>query len=299
MISVFHGKNNYESWNSAQKKLNEYKGCQIVVVDEDPNVSFASLGLFGGRKVWFIKRFFALTIAHQNKIWEEIQRLSNLDIVFWEDKAIDKRLKLYKEMQKSHVAIFEFDPLKESECRLWLAKLIKSMGLNAEANILDQIIAKVGIDQFTLKNEIEKLGFYLSSISRSELFVEDLDLIYPTNMIDVWKLVEAFYSKDKKTALEIIDGIDFDGSKEIEILGSLASVLKNIYLVLNYRNEVDTISKEIGIHPFVLKNAKMYARNFSLSRVEKLYEQFLNLDFSFKRSEIEPKMGLGLLTISL
>ena len=300
MIYVYHGKNKYESWLSSRAKLAELSVNAVVEnADEESNISFSSIGLFKENKVWFIKRFFSITSDRLKALWDEMGLFKDLKIVIWEDKSIDKRLKVYKEMIDSGCKIYEFEELKPKQAEEWIRKKIGELGLISESKFIEGILSKVGIDQYALSNELTKVKFYLTSVNRSKLDYDDLEIVSNTKSVDTWDFVQAFYTKEKSKAIKLLEIIDFEAGKEIELLGGLASVLKSVFIVLKYGMNSDYVAKELNIHPFVMRNARTYANHFNLNRIEKLYEQILNLDYSFKRSEIEPKMGFGLLTASL
>jgi DNA polymerase III delta subunit len=300
-IYVYHGKNTFNSQIAAQAKLRELsaKGGVVKFADETTDITFSGVDLFNEGKIWFIKRFFSIETNRAKALWEEMQLFRDLEIILWEDKPIDKRLKIYKDMTTSKVNMNEFIELNTNQAREWLRQEIEKHGLESDSMFIEGFVSKVGSNQHILSNEILKLKFLLLSDGREILRYEDLSVVSDSKLVDTWDFVEAFYTKNKSKAIRLLEIFDFDGGKEIELLGAVASVLKNIYLVLKYRMNVDNVSRELNIHPFAMRNAKQYANYFNLNRIEKLYEQILNLDYSFKRSEIEPKMGFGLLTASL
>lgn len=306
MLYLLCGENVYESWeglknlkNDLLKQNSEVEMRTVETEDlESSNIDFSSYSLFSSKKLTIIKRFFDLSKSRREELWGEIS-LSDQDIILWQDGKVDKRSVEFKFVTKKGI-VREFDLLKTSELKKWLAQKLKEFDISIKANDIDTLIFKFKNDQNVLLNEIRKIAYYLEA---REMKVADADAMKVVSHTDgslIWDFLDYFFRKDKVNALKYINNHFEIQGEEFLIIGSIVSQLRTVCLVKEFEGlNYDLLKERIKAHPFVIKKCMEFAKNFSMMRLKLLYQQLANIDLSLKQGKIEPKLVFSLLVASL
>jgi len=113
-------------------------------------------------------------------------------------------------------------------------------------------------------------------------------------------LTDAFFNKDQKKALEILDILLVNPQQDFPmIIGALLKQIKTIYLVSKYRDNPRIVMSKLRLMPFIYYKAEHLTRAISLDKLRLMYRKFINLDYSIKQGKIDVRLGLDLLIMTL
>ena len=329
MLKLIHGDNYYIS----HKKLSELKKLskevEYNVIDGDTIndtaeifISEQSYGMFKTSTVTIVKRFFKnpKKISLEKKIIEKLSKsdLSSIELVFWEDSNIYGKKKKSKAKTttskkpratskldtylKNNAKIEEYINLSEVQLKEWIKSELSKYGISASSEAINSIIQRVGVDQSILDEELNKLSLFLNSESRKELKKEDVKFIttYYQKEFQIWDLTDAFFNKDQKKAMEILDAILINPARDFPmIIGAVLKQIKTIYLVGKFKNDSMTGMSKLRLPPFMYYKAESLSRKISKEMLKLMYRKFIDLDYSIKQGKIDVKLGLDLLIMTL
>jgi len=263
------------------KKIKDQAGLRSeVFVFEAQNMQFADFAkeleansLFAKKKTLIVKNL--LTQGDQglkNKFLHNLDKLKNdLCIIIFYDSKPDKRLKLFKEINKLSQTE-EFKPLQGKDLVNWL---IEETGINNK--LADKLIMLLGNDPGRLINEIGKIKAYYNYKSIPGDNVEKL--VKPELENDIFKTIDALAQGDKVEILHFVQR--HLASKDDE------NYLFNMF-IYQFRNLLNIKKGQIqGISPFVVKKSRQFLNNYSLEKLEKIFKLFLRLDFLVKTGQLK------------
>ncbi|MBU0976548.1 MAG: DNA polymerase III subunit delta [Patescibacteria group bacterium] len=311
MLYLIGGENIYES----QRRLEELKSefidrsagiVKIFNADEmtDPSeiaANVESFSLFNQEKLIVIKRLFTSKAPFIEKIADLLKSKQKCNCIFWEDRSLDKRRSLYKDIKRTG-NIEEFQKLTYFQLKSWLHKYAKEK-IDFDQISLDRLILKLGDDQMQLSNMLDNLVTLVKSEGRTKLLEDDVvSFVEKTVEESMWDLVDALGEYDKSRALAILEDIIKDTGDFVKIIGMLTRQLRILvmtkYLLKIGRSQSEIVSK-LHLHPFVVKKSVVHAGNFSFQKLRRLYQKLLNTDLVVKEGKFEEKLVLDLFIAAL
>ena len=305
MITLIHGLNPYQS-RIELSKLIKNKQISNTYADKASSVSeliFPSdnFSIFGNEQKISIIRDISKnrkkTIS--NDLAEYIEKhVNNIDMIIYENGKLDARTKLFKTLKK-------FGDIKESKVpepkvlQKWISQTLKKDEIKIDTKLCEQILNKVGSDQQTLSTELDKLVLLAKSENRSEIIVEDLEILTENKDVIIFELLDALTRRDKKNALKIFEDL-YNNDNDFPFISSmLAKQLKLLYWMKSREVSEEDMKSIFKIHPYTLGGIKRSVHKFELSFIKLLFAKITNLDFKVKQGKINPKLGLILLISSV
>lgn len=199
-----------------------------------------------------------VTNYFENLFDNETQKLSSDVILVFVSVDPDKRLKLYKILEKE-AHIKSFPVLNDKQ----IIDFIKDkLGEYYSSNLWEYLLSFVGKDLFRLEQECNKIVQYLSYTNQKKLSEEDTQaIIYTTIETNSFGVIDALTSWDSKKTLKLIDNVSASEVARPEFLGTLYRWLKHMLQTVDlYSRDIKSakeISAEIGMHFFpIIKNLK-------------------------------------------
>jgi DNA polymerase III delta subunit len=329
MLKLIHGDNYYASHKRLLELKKLSKDIEFNVIDGDTIndsaeifISEQSYGMFKTSTVTIVKRFFKnpKKISIEKSIIEKLSKsdVSTIELVFWEDSNIFAKKRKSKAKAttskkpratskldtylKNNAKIEENINLSEEHIKEWIKDELKKYGVSGSTEAINAIILRVGVDQSILDEELNKLSLYLNSESRKELKKEDVEFVttFYQKEFQIWDLTDAFFNKDQKKAMEILDAILLNPARDFPmIIGAVLKQIKTIYLVSKFRNDSRTGMSKLKLPPFMYYKAESLARKISKDMLKLMYRKFIDLDYSIKQGKIDVKLGLDLLIMTL
>ncbi len=301
MIIYLYGENSFGI--SRQVKLVKQKYLESTGPEGDlENIDVAEKGinaLLGGLSVMpmFVssRLIIASNLVKAKPTSEQLDEIisstaesTNLIIT---DPKPDKRTVLYKKLSKLKGAK-EFKNLTGGELMRWVATEVKKAGAEITPADANYLVNKVGEDQWTLNNEIDKLSSYNPKITKTTID----ELAVPSLENNTFVLTEALANKDLPRVINLYKDIKLQGHADQLILGAITFQYRAIMLVVLDDNE---LNKAYKMSPYVLNKAKPLAKKYSLDDIKKAYKIISYSDMATKTGELPASEAMNKLFYGL
>jgi DNA polymerase III subunit delta len=216
------------------------------------------------------------------------------DVVIVETKP-DKRTAYYKFLKK-HTDLKEFNELDTPQLAKWLATAAKEAGGVLSPSDASYLVNRVGTNQLSLQNELQKLLNYDKKITR-----ESIDLLSErTPQSTTFDLLDAALRGDKAHALQLYKEQRSMKVEPQQIIALLGWQLHALAVVKTAgERDANQIASEAKLNPFVVRKTQSLARNMSLGKVKELVHSVRVLDERLKSESIDADEALQNLIISL
>lgn len=296
MIHLLSGENTYEIEQRVKKLVADFAG-EVEKVDGGELELNQLPDLLAGVTLFSSSRLVCIKNASQNKpIWvalgEWFEKGVANDIILVE-KSVDKRTKTYKWLQKN-AETFESKELHPYEAVQWVMQQ-PLQGLSLNRGEAEFFVAYVGMDQWRLSSELEKLR--LSGEVVTKELVERL--VEPTPQATSFELLDAAFRGDTKELQRIFDIVSRDEDPYM-FFGLIAGQVYTVALMSTTKGKrPDEVAKETGVHPFVLKKVSGLAGTMSSVQVQGLVARLAELDANMKSRAVEPWAQMHSFLISL
>lgn len=192
-----------------------------------------------------------------------------------------------------------FKLLNDYEVKEWIKNFSDQFEVEFTGEALNYLILNYGRDLRRLDNEIRKIASFSAKgetspkdgkvkgvVSKSQ--VEELIILDREHSI--FGLTDALLRKDKKRALLTLHEAIESGEKPTELLGLLAWQVRNL---LKFKAGATPAS--LKLHPFVLGKLKESAKIFSMEELSAFLSKIIDLDLTFKTTDLNEKTALSLL----
>lgn len=238
-----------------------------------------------------------------------IEKIENKEIpestilVFWQGEKIGKlkaAKKLHELLSKEKYSQ-SFELLKGIKLSAWIEQRIKERGGTAEKNAIDKLSATSG-DTWQAAAIIDQLIAYASGHTITTAEVEE----FVEQKLDdnVFNLTDAVVAGDHKKALSLLEQQRRLGEEDLKLLGLIIWQFRTMLEIgdlLDREGNLtsDQIAKTLGIHPFVAKKNLAIVRQYSLARLESIYQQLLETDIKIKTGKGSQSLLLDLFTVKV
>jgi len=307
MIYLFSGEDYYESFNrslTTAQNLAAKTNSQVNIVnaDELTDINYIlqlldGVGMFTASGILLLKRLI------NNKKFieyfaENFEKLSQFEIVIWQDTKVDSKLKLIKKINESKL-LFSFDLPKEGEMKNWISVKAKEKGISLTTPLVSFLFERLQFNKFSVIRELDKLVIYLKVKKAKALTEAMLEEVMGFNIKgDMWKFLDYFGNKNKLKAL-----LEFEKITKYEDNSQLLISMLNRELKMishyKYVKESERDISELKLPPFIIKKTAEKARNFTFQEVKTLIKRLFDLDFAIKSGAIEEKSALTLYLATL
>lgn len=305
MITLIHGNNDF----SAQQELDSLRGVsdyQIIFADEAKTINEL---IFSTDNLSFFETDQKLTILkylsknRRKSLFNELadyleKNFENINLVLYELNKFDARMKLFRIIKK-YGKVIETKPLGETALIDWVAGRLDEGKVNSDFLLNKKIINRVGVDQNTLSNELDKLILLIHAENRTGIEENDLLVLTENRDIVIWDFLDALARRDKKVALKILESIYQKDSDFSYLSVMMAKQLKTLYWLKSGDISEEQMKKYFGVHPYTISGLKRNMSRFDINLLKLLFSKLTNLDFKVKQGKIEPKLGLILLISSV
>jgi len=321
MIIFLHGQDTYCSKEKLLELIGEFKtkrdsqGLGIIKLEggnltiDEFRKDVLSAGLFSEKRLVIIKNLLSQN-KDQNLIKEIISSLKKIgrekNIVIFieeeiEEKEIRKREFQYKlfNLLKKQKYVQKFDFLKPNQLQKWILAEVKKRGGKIEERATDLLVNFIGPNLWQMSNELDKLMAY----GQGKISAKDVELLVEANQEEnIFNLVDALASKNKKRAIKLIKEQLEKGTAFVQIISLLARQFRIILQIkeskskfLNYYQ----LASELGVHPYSVKKSLEQAKKYTLEELKKIYQELLKIDLQLKTTSLEPELLFNLLIAKL
>ena len=287
MISLITGNNSFairEYINHLAAKYDEHAitksdGLELAI-DNLPE-------LLEGTNLFARQRLVVIKEASANKqVWEALNdylpRVSEDIELILVEAAPDKRTKTYKALQKL-AKVRDFPDLNEQQAREWVIEKVKADDQNILPSDATHLVDRVGIDQWHLHHELDKL--LLLKDTTSERINE---VVEATPHANVFALIDAALAGQTERLVKQLRGLETE-AEPYKLFGLLASQVFQLALLSSDKTKSpEIVAKEIGSHPYPLKKLRPLASRLTANEVRQIVIIVAELDNQLKTSFGEP-----------
>lgn len=291
--------------NEEEKDFNlafyDMESEQVQTAVEDAE----TLPFMGDKRVVVIENPVFLT--NQNKktdVEHDVERLTkyvqspapdSIVIITASYEKLDKRKKLYKQLQKS-AQTFELNRVTDHLIYELLSAKANEYGTNYTKEAHEALISMAGDNLQQLMNEVAKLSLYCGE--GSEITKNNVDELASRSLEqNVFELVNQVMKKNITASYRILGDMYKQKQEPIKLLALLANQLRLIYQVNLYLSQGYTqqqLAKKLNVHPYRVKIASQQSRSFKLDDLTKALTLCTETDFKMKRGQLDKHLALEL-----
>ncbi|MBI5357558.1 DNA polymerase III subunit delta [Candidatus Saccharibacteria bacterium] len=204
------------------------------------------------------------------------------DLIIFEPKP-DKRSSYYKNLKKIK-GFQEFKELDETQLRGWIIIRVREEGAEISQSDAVYLIARVGLNQQKLSNELKKIINYDKHITRKTID----ELTDPTPQSSIFNLLDVAFAGDHNKTLRLYDEQRAQGVEPLNILGMITWQMHAV-AVVNSAKDLSSgeISSSSGLSPFVVQKSQNISRRLGRDRVGHILDDIIYLDTAFKTVTID------------
>lgn len=288
MITLLTGDNSFEILQALRKLRADFAG-QAEMIDGSeltlrqlPDLLMGAT-LFADRRLVIIRGLSENT-AVWNTLSDWLERVPDeIHVVLVEAKP-DKRTKTYKDL-KAAATVREFTAWSErdvAKAEAWLQTTAKEQGISLNRPQARLLVERVGIDQWQLYQALEKLAAYPEV---SDALIREV--IDATPSANVFALLETALRGDGAKIHDMIGTLETT-SEPYQLLSLLGSQVFQLAALTVTDKPVEEIAKDIGAHPYALKQLARLSRNVSRAQAKKIVAALAEADHDSKTTGEDP-----------
>ena len=287
MISWFIGENTFGVQQAVQAVATDFGGVAERIDGttlELKNIPDLLMGgtLFAEKRLVIIK-----DLSQNSAVWEKlpewIDRISDdIDVILIDTKP-DKRTTGYKEVKK-RVVLKEFPAWGDRDqmvAEAWVVQRAATIGLQLDKKLAHHIVGRVGLDQWALAQELEKIAL-LEHVTPATIDT----IIERSPSENVFQLFELALEGKGAAIHDMIRNLELveDPYKLFALLSSQAFQLAAVASATNDDNP----TKDFAIHPFVASKLARHGNRLGARGAMRILGLFAQADADMKRSRGEP-----------
>lgn len=248
--------------------------------------------LLQGTSLFAAERLVVMRDAAKNKaLWDALadwlQRIPAETTLAIVEPVPDKRTKTYKLLAKLS-DMRELGDRSESELVAWLQQLVASLGGNLDTPTARYLVNQVGTDQWRLSQEVEKLVNFDPAITTASID----ELVEATPQASAFELLDGALGRKPKIVKSLLEKLTTT-EDPYRFFGLLTSQVQALAVVKSAGDRTaDTIAKEAGLHPFVVRKTQGLARSVESADVKAIIDSVALCDTQLKSTGADPWMLL-------
>lgn len=324
MIIFLYGEEVFQSQEKLQEIKNKFlsknpTGSGLVVFDfkeEKKSIDFSKIseaigskGLFFSKQLLILKNMIGFAEEEVlKKTLNFLERDKNifkdqdLVIIFWEEKKISEKNKLFQLLFKKSKKQ-EFPKLESGKLSSWIEKRINEENpkISFSKEAVEKLIIYTGGELFPIGQEIKKLANFKEEGVIGEKDVENL--VSAKINSNIFNAIEAISDGDKKTALRLLHEQLEKGEDPNYIFSMYVYQFRNMLKVGEYfwqgNYNYNEIAKLAKLHPFVVKKTMAQLKNFDSRKLKSIYKEMGEIDIKLKTGKINPVLALDKLVAEI
>lgn len=291
------GENTYKIDRKIGEIVAGFEG-DVVKIDGSELMPEMLPDLFMGVTLFETERLIVIKNVSTNKlVWgvlgDWLEKAGDTTVVLVENKP-DKRTKAYKWLEK-HAEVTHSGELTRWEAVTWLEGEAKKRGIPLSHELTQFFVDYVGIDQWRLESELEKI--VLSRRTPSQELIREV--VEPTPQATSFELLDATFAGRQKEVERIISTVAHQEDPYM-FLGLLSSQVFALALVKSAgAKRPEDIARQTGVHPYVLKKVLPLTHKLSSREITQIIAELAKLDADMKSRSVEPWTQIQLFLASL
>lgn len=299
MTILITGTNAYAIRQATKDLIAAHPNASLERVDAEALKPNDMPQLLSGASLFSSEKLVIIDELSRNKIiWSTLDELLTTvpdeTTLLLIESSPDKRTRAYKWLQKN-AEVRELKDLDERGATHWLQAEARSHAANLSPEVALYFVQYVGLDQWRLKGELDKLILAERPITKELI----QDIAEPHPQATAFELLDAAFGGDQQT-LERILAIVSRSEDPYKFFGLLASQVFALAAVKAAGSRrPDEIAKDMALHPFVVRKLGSLASRLSQAQVDVIVEALANGDEQLKTTGAEPWSLIGRLLLSL
>ncbi|NKI25156.1 DNA polymerase III subunit delta [Arenibacter sp. 6A1] len=208
---------------------------------------------------------------------------STVLVVCYKNSKLDKRKKLYKEIQKKGV-FFESKKLYENKVADWIKKVLKVKGYGITHKAAELLVEFLGTDLGRIDKELDKLCMMVPK--GVEITPEAIELnIGISKDYNNFELKKAVIERDFVKAARIVNYFS-QNPKDNPFVLTISLLYSFFIQLLGYHGLKDhskaNVVSSLGVKPFLVPEIQLAAKNYPMRRVSEIVSHLRELDVKGK-----------------
>jgi len=284
VITLLTGDNSFETAQAIRQLRDEFDGTVEMIDGSElelrqlPDLLMGAT-LFADKRLVIIKQL-ADNVAVWNNFADWLPRIAgDIHVVLVEPKP-DKRTKTYKDL-KAAATVREFvawGDRDHAKAERW----VTGQGVKLTPAQARLLVQRVGIDQWLLHQALEKLASYPAI---SDAVIREVVDAAPS--ANVFALLQTALKGDRTKVHEMIMTLQTT-SEPYQLLSMLGSQVFQLAALTVTDKPSDAVAKDIGGHPYALKQLAGAGRGLSRADVRRIVAAFTEADHDSKTTGEDP-----------
>ncbi len=220
-----------------------------------------------------------------------------LHIIFV-DGEIDKRNKLYKAVKdKGYISEMKFQDV--GILSRWVNGLLKAENKFMDHRVMELFLTKTGVQMDNIKAELEKVICY--TMGKEEITEEDIEKICTTQTTNkIFDMITAIATRQQKKALDLYYDLLLLKEPPMRIMYLITrqfNMMLQVKEMVNERHDNATISKTLGIAPFLVGKYIAQAKGFTYQAIRNALLDFAETEEAVKTGRLDDKTAVELMII--
>lgn len=268
----------------------EEKGFnQVVLYGRDVSIddiiaNAKRFPMMAERQVVIVKEAQDLSRTIENLLpYVENPQPSTVLVICYKYKTLDKRKKLFKEIQKLGL-LFESKKLYENQVGDWIRRVLSGKNYKIDPKAALMLVEFLGTDLSKISNELSKLMLILpkGSTITPKAIEENIGISKDFNNFELRKAVG---EKQIVKANQIIQYFAQNPKSNplVMTISLLNSFFTQLFIYHGLRDKSKgSVSKALGINPYFVSDYQKAARNYSMRKVSQVISLLRDADLKSK-----------------
>jgi len=262
---------------------------QIILYGDDTNIASIidtarRFPMMASHQVLIIKEAQSLKKLDELMIYLENPLLSTILVFSYKYKTIDKRTKLYKELE-SHGVYFESARIRDYLIPAWIERYLMVKGIKADPRASAMLTEFLGTDLHKIVNELDKLIITLPAgkpVITTTLVEKNIGISKDYNNFELQKAIS---EKNVQKANMIIHHFA-NNPKDNPITLSIASLFGFFSKLLTFHYLTDksknNVAAVLKINPFFVKDYETSSTKYSVAKTVQIIGLLRTYDMKSK-----------------
>lgn len=314
MIIFLYGPDTYRLKKKLREIIEHYEkihksGLNLKYIDfqkdsfQDLKEILQSTPMLAEKKLIILQNIFSSSDFVKELLEQAEIFLKSKDIILFQEEKEIKRTHPLFQFLKKHGESQEFKFLEYQQLKNWVKKEFEKEKVRIDLPALHKLIDFLGNDLWQQAQEIKKLTAYKIKEKNPVITTEDIELLVrPKIELDIFKTIDFLASRNKKRTLSLIHQHLEKGDPPLYLLSLINFQFRNLLLIKSKEESLPDmrmihtfhLSRELGLHPYVIKKIIKLTKKFSLEELKKIYKKIFQVDLAIKTGKTDPETALDM-----
>lgn len=286
--------------NTPNDLINYYEAKDKAVSIEQLQDVINTLPFFSDYKLVYLKDtgyFKSGKKDESEKFRQLLTQLPDYLILLIDEKEVDKKLKLYKELKANHT-ILEFQYMEEDKIVKLLKEKSKEDGVLIDQAVLHYFVQHMSEDMYVILGEWQKLVHYADKQPITKALIDQI-CVFPLET-RVFELIKKIISHQNDSALKMYHDMVQSKESPFGILALVARQFRTMYQIkylMLQGYDAKQIASQVKMPYFAVRDIMSQVSHYSFKQIETLIHHALETDKSIKTGKIEMIQGVELFII--